>query len=112
MEPRSLENLFAHIQGSVAETDQCYMHYFAGVGGRWEPPFIVSGRLSELISFATSHERVSPDYWWSTDRSWCVHTDYDSTVTDVGGPSRLCESIEADPWFEVVPIPDPDRTVG
>lgn len=51
------------------------------------------GPLRKLPGFVAQKHCLSPTYWWPEHRAWCVHTDYDSCFTIVGGSEALVERI-------------------
>jgi hypothetical protein len=101
IDPVSAAGIVRAIQ-STARPGPCFFHFFAGIAGGWEPPFVVKGQVDEVLHFCEPPAQTSPDYWWPQDQSWLVHTDYDSTMTDVAGAAALIEALEADTEVETL----------
>jgi hypothetical protein len=83
-----------------------------------DKPILFRGQLNDLPSFlADGKYQFTPEYWWPTDHSWCLCSDYDLTFTIVGGPKELVsallkadnlETLEVTSWTRVddlAPIP-------
>ena len=65
--------------------------------------FVVKAPLTGLGNVVDDRSiggRAGPDYWWPEDRTWCVYTDCDATLTWVGGSEQLISSIEEDAVIE------------
>ena len=67
---------------------------------------VYRGRLSEVPSLFDPpfNHGCSPTHWFPEDRSWCVSTDYDLSVTLVGGPEALIARILTHPGLEALPL--------
>lgn len=62
-----------------------------------------------ILDVASLHEapffmRCTPTHWFPQDRQWCVASDYDCTMTLVGGSAALMADLLAHPILEVLPI--------
>jgi hypothetical protein len=101
IDPLSAAGIVRALQ-SAARPGQCFFHFFAGIAGGWDPPFVLKGQVDDVLTFSWPRAEPSPDYWWPQDQSWLVHTDYDSTVTSVAGGAALIDALEADPEAETV----------
>lgn len=58
------------------------------------------GPLRVLPSFLADHRRPSPTYWWPSDRTWCIATDWDLCFTMVGGTATTIRRLLAEPEIE------------
>jgi hypothetical protein len=104
IDPESAAHLITALR-RVEGDESCLFHFFSGLVGGWghDTPFVVKGSLEDMNDLITERAKrggAGPDYWWPEDRRWCVYTDYDSTVTWVGGSSDLIAAIEDDSWIE------------
>jgi hypothetical protein len=78
---------------------------------RPEFPLLYEGTLDELQGFLQAGDfRVSPEYWWPSDRSWCVCCDYDLTFTFVAGSFGLAQDLSLDKTLECLSV-TPDTRV-
>lgn len=68
-------------------------------------PQLFRGMLDGVAEFQEDR-RLGFEYWWPSDRSWCVCSDYDLHYTIIGGHNqlvstllrnRVLECIEVDP---------------
>ena len=58
--------------------------------GKTNKPLTLRGALDELAPFlAEKSYQFTPEYWWPTDRSWCVCSEFDLKFTVVGGSRDL-----------------------
>jgi hypothetical protein len=73
----------------------CYFYFCVMATEKWESNLLYRGSVREVAQFANGINtvRLTPTYWFPPDRSWLVHSDYDSTYTLIGGPEYLVESI-------------------
>jgi hypothetical protein len=73
----------------------CYFYFSVMATEKWESDLLYRGSVQEVAQFANGINtvRLTPTYWFPPDRSWLVHSDYDSTYTLIGGPEHLVESI-------------------
>lgn len=68
-------------------------------------PHLYAGNLNEATSFLTkSHFGGTPESWWSEDRNWCVHTDWDLTFTLVGGSRAVVDACLEHPVLECLEV--------
>jgi len=76
-------------------------------------PFLFRGTLEEIDEFPTGKRyRFGPEYWWPLDRSWCVCTDYDLTITVVGGSSQLVAALLSHSILECLEVTPRTRIDG
>jgi hypothetical protein len=86
--------------------------------GKKKKPLTLRGTLNELAPFLGEKSyRFTPEYWWPTDRSWCLCSEFDLKFTVVGGSADLIcailnnatlEALEVTPQTRIdnaVPIP-------
>jgi hypothetical protein len=57
-------------------------------------PILFRGDLKELSQFLKDGSyRLTPEYWWPSDRSWCLCSDYDLNFTFVAGSKNLISAV-------------------
>jgi hypothetical protein len=92
------------VREELLGTESCLVHFFAGLDGRWgnDTPFVLSCSLDDIERVVADRTvgGASPDYWWAPDHSWYVYTDYDSTLTWVGGSRDLIDATASDAEVE------------
>jgi hypothetical protein len=73
----------------------CYFYFWLLATEKMESDLLYRGPLREVGQFASGINtvRLTPTYWFPPDRSWLVHSDYDSTYTLIGGREQLIESV-------------------
>jgi len=70
---------------------------------REEPMF--TGSVVELPDAETvQKDRLSPNYVWPRDRSWCICTDYDLCFTLIGGTHQVASVLLAEPELELLEV--------
>jgi hypothetical protein len=70
-----------------------------------EQNLLFTGRLHQVEDFFVNGTfQFTPEYWWPTDRTWCVCTDYDLEFTIVGGQSILIDSLLRSEVLECIEI--------
>ena len=68
-------------------------------------PLLFHGILDELRGFLADEKyRVTPEYWWPADRTWCLCSDYDLAFTFVGGSKELISSLRASSILETLEV--------
>jgi hypothetical protein len=66
---------------------------------------LFKGSLDEVENFFLNGTfQFTPQYWWPSDRSWCVCTDYDLEFTIVGGPSTLIDTVLRSKVLECIEV--------
>jgi hypothetical protein len=68
-----------------------------------DKPLLFQGGLSELAAFLEPY-RFTFEYWWPSDRRWCVCTDYDLMFTLVGGSKHLISRLLASKVLETLEV--------
>lgn len=68
-----------------------------------DKPLLFQGSLSELAAFLEPY-RFTFEYWWPSDRRWCVCTDYDLMFTLVGGSKHLISRLLASGVLETLEV--------
>ena len=59
-------------------SDEFYFRFAAMPFITTNTPLLFSGKLEELEQFMEKRRyQFSPEYWWPSDHSWCVCSDYD-----------------------------------
>jgi hypothetical protein len=99
-------------------SEACFFRFSERGIGTPDKPLTVLGALDELAPFLTEKSyQFTPEYWWPTDRSWCLCSEFDSEFTVVGGSRDLIssvvnnaalEALEVTPWTRIdnaVPVP-------
>jgi hypothetical protein len=70
-----------------------------------EQNLLFTGTLDEVESFFVNGTfQFTPEYWWPSDRTWCVCSDYDLPFTIVGGQSVLIDSLLRSEVLECIEI--------
>lgn len=73
-------------------------------------PILFAGELDEIGNFLNEDEhRLSPEYLWSSDRNWCLCSDYDLTFTVVGEPQELISAILSSSTLEGLQVSQQTR---
>jgi hypothetical protein len=68
-------------------------------------PLIFRGVLDELPTFlADKSYRITPEYWWPTDRSWCLCSEFDLKFTIVGGSKNLISAVLNNATLEALEV--------
>lgn len=94
---------------TFTQPQPCYFKYIDYATHKCEP-LIFRGQLDDIYSIL-KHERVrtSPTWWWPSDRSWCVNTDWDLTFSLVGGPEHLIAKLLIHPELECIRVTSQTR---
>jgi hypothetical protein len=66
-------------------------------------PQMFRGALDEVCDFQRE-KRLSFEYWWPSNRSWCVCSDYDLAFTIIGGGRNLISTILLDGLLECIEV--------
>jgi hypothetical protein len=73
-------------------------------------PVLFCGGLSELPAFLSDGQyRITPEYWWPSDRSWCLCSDYDLDFTFVGGSKELISTVLKNGTLETLEVTSQTR---
>jgi len=90
----------------VGTKDECFLR-FSDIPfiGKAKPP-LFKGALEEVCSFLREppHRVGGFEYWWPTDRNWCVCADYDLDRTIVGGSRKLISALLTDSVLECIEV--------
>ena len=95
-----IEILEAHTRA-----EHCYF-YYTGVSANYsdEEGFarqLYRGTARDVLEFeGMAAVNATPEYWWPEDRAWCVHTDWDTAFTLIGGPEAAMEDLARHPEIE------------
>ena len=100
-----------HLASVLAEHtlhEDCYF-YYDPCKFMWKPgsTMLLRGKLREVTKCFELDINIlgmSPCFWWTPSREWCVATDYDLTYTLIGGSEALIKALVADDVLEVLPI--------
>lgn len=91
--------------GPFAESGDCFFR-FSDIPfiGKSKPP-LFRGSVDEVNGFlkAKAH-RCGFEYWWPSDHTWCVCSDFDLGVTVVGGSGELISDLLASDVLECVEV--------
>ena len=70
-----------------------------------DKPLLFHGKLDELEELMESGpNQYGPEYWWPSDQSWCVCSDFDLMFTVVGGPRELVSRLLKDDVLECIEV--------
>jgi hypothetical protein len=53
---------------------------------------------------------VGPEYWWPTEKNWCICSEYDLSFTVVAGPGNLIARLLASQVLECIEV-TPDTRI-
>lgn len=73
----------------------------------WQNNLLLECSVAEVERFLIDVPEVrkfSPTYWYPASRSWCVHTDYDTTFTVVGCGDAVADALLARDDLDCVEI--------
>jgi hypothetical protein len=75
-----------------------------------DKPLLFRGALDEIGELPSDKfYRVGPEYWWPSDRSWCVCSEFDLMYTFVGGPKELVSTLLANEVLECIEVTSQTR---
>ncbi|GAA0339599.1 hypothetical protein GCM10008967_32440 [Bacillus carboniphilus] len=61
--------------------------------------------LKELYEYGDFLRTLgSPSYWWSEDKTWCVHTDFDCDFSIIGGSKELVDVLLTNKKLECIEV--------
>jgi hypothetical protein len=86
-------------------SERCYF-YYTGVSVNYSDKEgfarqLYRGLLRDVLEFEVMGAvNATPEYWWPEDRAWCVHTDWDTAFTLIGGPEAAIEEVGRHPELE------------
>jgi hypothetical protein len=66
-------------------------------------PQLLRGTLDQVCDFQKEN-KLSFEYWWPSDRSWCVCSDYDLEFTIAAGSRRLVSKLLRNEVLECIEI--------
>jgi len=69
---------------------------------------LFSGTLDEVAEFQ-KEKRLSFEYWWPSDQSWCVCSDYDLCFTIIAGPRQLVSALLRHSVLECIEVKQQTR---
>jgi hypothetical protein len=82
------------ILSAVTGNRDCFFRFSEIAFIATKKPILFCGVLDELARFLTEGKyRLTPEYWWPSDRSWCLCSDYDLDFTFVGGSKKLISTL-------------------
>jgi hypothetical protein len=98
------------ILGNFTHDQDCFFRFseiaFIATGKQ----IVFRGVLEELSQFLTEGKyQLTPEYWWPSDRGWCLCSDYDLDFTFVGGPKELISSLLDNKILEVLEVTSETR---
>jgi len=104
--------LTSHLR-SCTEAQECFFRFsdipfyqFSNAG----PPRLFKGTLNEVDGLPdTGPYRGGPEYWWPSDKRWCVCSDYDLHETIIGGPRQLISSLLTSDVLECLEVSPQSR---
>jgi hypothetical protein len=72
------------------QSKQCFFRFAEIPLIATDNPLLFKGTLDGMAAFIkTGTYQFSPEYWWPSEKTWCVCSDYDLEFTVVGGPRKL-----------------------
>ena len=91
---------------SASHTEECFFRFsdipfYAPVNSEQRQLF--RGPLDQVCDFQRE-KRLSFEYWWPRDRSWCVCSDYDLEFTIVAGRRTLVSELLKDKVLECIEV--------
>jgi len=70
-----------------------------------EQELLFTGSLDEVTPFFIGGGfQFTPEYWWPSDRCWCVCSNYDLDFTLVGGPANLIDRLLRSDVLECIEV--------
>jgi hypothetical protein len=93
------------ILSAFAEDRPCFFR-FSDIPfiGKSKPP-LFRGSVDEVNGFLkTGAYRCGFEYWWPSDHTWCVCSDFDLNVTVVGGSGKLISDLLTSDVLECVEV--------
>lgn len=89
----------------------CFFYWWFLATTDWNGgDLLYQGRLRDILgTFSWDTVRLNPTYWWPSDRSWCVCSDYDLTFTLVAGSNELVATLIGDAVLECVRVSGDSR---
>lgn len=70
---------------------------------------LVAGTVNDAVRFTFDGWFQSPSLWWSDDRAWFLHTDFDAMSTFVGGSRGLVDELVGQQILESFEVRPDDR---
>ncbi|HWO77404.1 MAG TPA: hypothetical protein VNM69_16180 [Bacillus sp. (in: firmicutes)] len=91
---------------------QCYFQYHLlkivhSFPGKIENGQLYYGKLEDvfqLYEMGDGRRFGSPSYWWAEDKSWCLHTDFDSDFSLLGGSKEIVEALLSNYELECIEV--------
>jgi hypothetical protein len=95
----------ANILTPFAPSQECFFRFAEMPFIATDAPLLFQGRLDEVQQFLTNGRyQFTPEYWWPTDQSWCLCSEYDLAFTVVAGPSQLIDALLRNDVLEVLEV--------
>jgi hypothetical protein len=69
-----------------------------------DQPLLFQGTQLEVNSIPTIGTWNAPEYWWPSNRNWCICSDYDLSFTFVGGTRELISRILGSKEIEAIEV--------
>ncbi|MBE4909932.1 hypothetical protein IMZ08_18000 [Bacillus luteolus] len=112
----TLEELISVLSRFI-KGEQCYFHYDLLKTVNEFQDICTNGHLyygnledvNELFDMGDLVGLGSPTYWWTEDRGWCIHTDFDCRFSLIGGSRELIEALLANNQLECIKIDSKTR---
>lgn len=93
------------ILGALTGSQDCFFRFSEIAFIATDKPILFCGDLNELSQFlADGRYQLTPEYWWPSDRSWCLCSDYDLNFTFVGGSKNLISSVLNNATLEALKV--------
>jgi hypothetical protein len=80
---------------SLSVGQECFFRFAEWPYIKTGKPLVFRGNLSDLVTFLDDKpdRRITSEYWWPANRTWCLCSDYDLTFTIIAGPKDLISRI-------------------
>jgi hypothetical protein len=96
---------FVSILGPFTNSQDCFFRFSEIAFIATDKPILFAGALNELPAFlAERKDQFTPEYWWPSDHSWCLCSDFDLDFTFVGGSKNLISSVLKNTTLEALEV--------
>jgi hypothetical protein len=88
-------------------TDNCYFYYDSLVFGEIEQTALYQGQISELMELVDNEKMTfgyAPTYIWSSDKKWCINSDYDLSFSVIGCNREIADKLLSSSLLETIEI--------
>jgi hypothetical protein len=90
---------------AVTGEQECFFRFAEWTYIGTNEPILFRGALEQLPTFLVEkNKQFTPEYWWPSDRSWCLCSEYDLDFTFVGGSRDLISAVLKDAILESLEV--------